>query len=301
MSHKFLAATLVDLCVTEYEQALAFDQLRKAMEAKVAFIGFNEATINFPPTFKYDVLRYKRSKHKSLRLMPKTPPLEFLSHDKVLSEIDEAPAIAIEEEASDDEPEADGEAVSLASTAYTGQTKYTTDADDDDDDDYFHASTPSRNTNAKVVDGKALASAAVTKAKTKWMALVSQTASPNSPLRKRLRLKHAHSKSNTPISQSLPSPTFSPSSPNSPPPEYKYLPLPPTPGADRLSVGLERGDKYLLPSLSTTSVERRKSAPVTTRTSSTRSATKAEEIDEDDEKGVYDTSHKKRVPSWYVS
>ncbi|OBZ72330.1 inositol polyphosphate 5-phosphatase [Grifola frondosa] len=35
----------------EYGQALAFDQLRRAMQSGEAFAGFNEAPINFPPTF----------------------------------------------------------------------------------------------------------------------------------------------------------------------------------------------------------------------------------------------------------
>ncbi|KAH9988985.1 hypothetical protein BJV77DRAFT_1018835 [Russula vinacea] len=52
----------------EYAQALAFDQLFNIMRNGQAFVGFHEATINFPPTFKYDVLRTirhrrRRSKH----------------------------------------------------------------------------------------------------------------------------------------------------------------------------------------------------------------------------------------------
>lgn len=48
----------------DYEQALGFDQLLKVMkEGAKEFAGFKEAPINFPPTFKYDVLRtLKRTK-----------------------------------------------------------------------------------------------------------------------------------------------------------------------------------------------------------------------------------------------
>ncbi|RXW25597.1 hypothetical protein EST38_g199 [Candolleomyces aberdarensis] len=48
----------------EYAQALAFDQLRKVMQDDAPeFKGFNEADIDFAPTFKYDVLRtLKRQK-----------------------------------------------------------------------------------------------------------------------------------------------------------------------------------------------------------------------------------------------
>src|ERR1700743_2443819 len=41
----------------DYAQALGFDQLRNLMRHGDAFMGFNEADINFPPTFKYDVMR----------------------------------------------------------------------------------------------------------------------------------------------------------------------------------------------------------------------------------------------------
>lgn len=46
----------------EYQQALAFDQLYNLMRNGQAFVGFREAAINFPPTFKYDVLRTLKSK-----------------------------------------------------------------------------------------------------------------------------------------------------------------------------------------------------------------------------------------------
>ncbi|KZV62675.1 DNase I-like protein [Peniophora sp. CONT] len=47
----------------EYAQALQFDQLFNVMRNGQAFVGFHEATIDFPPTFKYDVLRTLKGKH----------------------------------------------------------------------------------------------------------------------------------------------------------------------------------------------------------------------------------------------
>ena len=41
----------------DYKAALEFDQLRNVMKSKQGFVGFNEAEITFPPTFKYDVRR----------------------------------------------------------------------------------------------------------------------------------------------------------------------------------------------------------------------------------------------------
>lgn len=52
------------LPLPEYEQALAFDQLYNLMRNGQAFVGFHEAPIHFPPTFKYDVLRTLKSKRK---------------------------------------------------------------------------------------------------------------------------------------------------------------------------------------------------------------------------------------------
>ncbi|KZW02792.1 DNase I-like protein [Exidia glandulosa HHB12029] len=52
----------------EYQTALKFDQLRKEMQAGTAFVGFQESEIDFPPTFKYDVLKtLKGSRSKKVR------------------------------------------------------------------------------------------------------------------------------------------------------------------------------------------------------------------------------------------
>lgn len=51
----------------KYDQALAFDQLGKVLKEGDAFKGFKEAPINFPPTYKYDVLKtLKIKRNKTL-------------------------------------------------------------------------------------------------------------------------------------------------------------------------------------------------------------------------------------------
>lgn len=53
----------------KYDQALAFDQLGKVLKEGDAFKGFKEAPIEFPPTYKYDVLKtlkIKRTKTQTL-------------------------------------------------------------------------------------------------------------------------------------------------------------------------------------------------------------------------------------------
>ncbi len=144
--------------ILDYAQALAFDQLRKVMETSSALSGFAEAPIDFPPTFKYDVLRTtKRRKNnsKSYKYFPKTPiiasePPSHPTHPKLLTGVEEEKHEKGEqdkdqdrESAEGDDPSADsgdgdgeadgaGEAASLASTTWTAGSRYTTDADDRD-------------------------------------------------------------------------------------------------------------------------------------------------------------------------
>ncbi|KAG8801460.1 hypothetical protein FRC16_000403 [Serendipita sp. 398] len=53
----------------DYAQAQHFDQLRKIMQGKGTnvFSGFSEAHIDFPPTFKYDILRTLKDRKKARR------------------------------------------------------------------------------------------------------------------------------------------------------------------------------------------------------------------------------------------
>lgn len=110
-----------DSVLEEYAQALAFDQLRNVMQRGEAFVGFNEASIDFPPTFKYDVLRSRRSKHRSLKRSSKNPVLDAVQYEKFLTEIEESRRDA-EDDKSDEELDFDGEATSVASTSYSRYT-----------------------------------------------------------------------------------------------------------------------------------------------------------------------------------
>lgn len=52
----------------DYDQALAFDQLREQQKENGAFVEFKEGPIKFPPTFKYDVMKgLRRDGHRILR------------------------------------------------------------------------------------------------------------------------------------------------------------------------------------------------------------------------------------------
>ncbi|KAI0346200.1 DNase I-like protein [Trametopsis cervina] len=284
----------------EYGQALAFDQLRKVMGTHSAFAGFEEAPIDFPPTFKYDVLRSKRSKRASKRIS-KSPLEGPQLHEKRPNEIEEK-LHEQDDDDSDDEPEADGEATSMASTAWTLQTRYTTDGEDKDVEveEYF-PSVPNRanpGTPRIIDDAKVLSSTAVHKAKAKWISLISK---PNSPMRKWHKAKHTHGhdRPQTPVSPSFVTSTSLPFSPPEPP-RFVAVTLPPTPAEDQEpQIGKPLDDQLLKPTRSVGSSEQaRSTTPPAGRSVSTKTSQSNEKSDEEEEKGVYDSSHKQRVPSW---
>lgn len=281
------------------------------MQGGQAFVGFNEAAIDFPPTFKYDVLRYKRSKHRSVKRISRQPDGETQIHGKLLSEVEEGPAsAALDEDRSEGEQEYDGEAASLASTVWTGQSKYT-EAEDGENDDYFYGKTSPRVAHSVGnFINKSGASTAVQKAKVKWMSLInSNAASPSTPLFKRLKNKHHHAdnrESWRPHSPPppplpalpLPSPPLFESMPKSPPPEFRSLTFPPTPAQDEIDGNEFPNEKLLMPPGSLESSKSSIPLALATRTASSKSTDRLDQEEEGDEKGVYDTSHKRRVPSW---
>lgn len=281
----------------DYAQALAFDQLRKVMEMGLAFVGFNEAPIDFPPTFKYDVLRSKRSKHRTSKRNSKNMLLDATQHEKLLTEIEEHRQDA-DEEKSDEEAEYDGEAASVASTNYT---RYTTDGDDRDqerEDDFISAAAYRASVSTSNLTNKEWYNAAAQKAKTKWLTLLS-TSVPKTPIGKWAKSKHTLSS----MSNSSYDPPLSPSLTCSPPPEFKSSTMPPTPDLSEGGGSKELDSRYISSSKSGSGSPEinRLSAPITAggRTNSTRSTTRSEDRDDDGrEKFNYDSSHKRRVPSW---
>jgi hypothetical protein len=223
----------------------------------LAFVGFQEADIDFPPTFKYDVrrtlsLNRRHKRHGSSRKHTEERSQRFESPDE--KEHDH-----LEPEDAEEEPE--GEAASMASTlASSMQSKAGTDRENDDD--YFHAS-PSTQTMAS---SNSKASVAAEKAKMKFLSLISPLSptaitSPTKLLRSKHKTMHApHSLLDVTSNAVLP------------------------PG----QLSLEAVDK---PNLR---------PPPMIFVSSTKSSVPSDDEDGDG-RGVYDTSHKKRVPSWYIS
>ncbi|KAJ7650437.1 inositol polyphosphate phosphatase [Roridomyces roridus] len=157
----------------DYTQALAFDQLRNLIQNGVAFVGFHEAPINFPPTFKYDVLRTLKQKRRRSRLERWRTPAE---RARRLTEVDEH---GDEPEPGEDGEESDKEAASLSSSVWTSaHSRHGTEGDDD----YFHPSPSSQPPSSFSTPGSRLSvSVAAQKAKSKWLSVLSPS-SPHSPV-----------------------------------------------------------------------------------------------------------------------
>lgn len=228
------------------------------MEEGTAFSGFREAPINFPPTFKYDVFR--RSKSRAIR-----------GHSIRGAERDRE-TIDVETEAAgttgdDEDPEEEGEALSLASSTWHSlQSKPMTEGDDEH---YFATSVSSPALNEA---GRAALANAAHKAKTRWRALVAPSPSPPvTPVRKWLRKQ---SLMDVPVISREP-PSSSIASVNMMAPE--------TP---KMTALLDPHDRaYLTPRPGSRSMSV-KSVPIN------------DASEEDGGNAVYDSSAKQRVPSW---
>lgn len=141
----------------EYAQAFAFDQLKRQMETNSAFFGFQEAPINFPPTFKYDVVSRSKTKRRRRR----------------------SPIDGNETEREDEEngEDVEGESRSLASSGWTSHSKGI--ASEPEDEDYF---TPFTSNPTLGEGGRVVLAVAAQKAKAKWKALLSPAVvSPSHP------------------------------------------------------------------------------------------------------------------------
>ncbi|KAI0749899.1 hypothetical protein C8Q80DRAFT_1164548 [Daedaleopsis nitida] len=284
----------------EYEQAFEFDQLRKIMASDDFFAGFHEAQICFPPTFKYDVLRtIKRTRTKSLKRIPVTPTI-VTTHEKLLSEVaeHEQEHMAEDDRASEhdeDDPEPDG--ASIASSAWTSvRSRRTVDPEPDQDDErdadeatssrFFLQSPPANASTSKLMH-KMWSAAAAHKAKEKWIS-VFNTNSPKSPSYKEHGKPNGNTKSKrqswrSSKSAKPPEPARRASQPSS-----DYSPQTPIDPGDPRQTRSGRAKELQAALLDAVNAHPHKHL-----------ALSVNNVDlEEEHKGVYDSSHKQRVPSW---
>ncbi|KAF9448611.1 DNase I-like protein [Macrolepiota fuliginosa MF-IS2] len=226
----------------EYAQALHFDQLRKLMAGGKAFVGFEEGTINFPPTFKYDVLRTSKKPKRSSSKRGQSPQAEspvYTSQDHLFRE-------RVEEDRDD-------EVISIASTSSS-----LSGSDPADTGGVATPLTPS-------VDVNSIPPKTFHKGRKRWLSALSTRLSPH---------RSKPSPEDPVINRTRKS--------MEEPPRLTKL-KPPTP-VQRHSLDISRN---------------RPLQPPTILINSTKSSLlNGEQPVGSLDKGVYDSSHKQRVPSW---
>ena len=248
----------------DYTQALGFDQLRNLMQRGDAFVGFNEADINFPPTFKYDVMRtLKRLKAKSVRSAKRDSALA----ENPLVEEPEVHVDYVDAEVENGDGYGDNDDAGSLASSNTASVNYRLPCEREPvGDDYFLRTPMLRASTGNLVQRVKTITAAQ-KAKTNWLVRPSPT--PPSLLHN---------------NKSVSSPTLGPGLPKW---SDKFkIPSVTPPTLDTSSAKSSNMSKSVDPSLL---------GPPLSRTDQSRS-TSDEEADES--RGVYDSSSKKRVPSW---
>ena len=241
----------------DYAQALEFDQLKVLMKEGTILNGFNEGRIDFPPTFKYDVLRTSK---RSKRQTPKVNRLDPAERRSArLTEFDEREIEETEEE--------DVEGTSLASSMMTSfNSRLTTEPGMQEEN-----SSPEMPPTATSSNQPSALMNVASRAKAKWLNLLS----PSSP-----SFTTPPSKSPKAKQDSVWPQIFSPPSPSlrifhtglSSDPNFNAIP------------NDEARRRFLRPS------------PLNLVNPSGSAFISVDPQTED--KGVYDTSHKRRVPSW---
>jgi hypothetical protein len=271
------------------------------MDSGKDFVGFHEAPIHFAPTFKYDVLRSLKSSNSKRLKLHRWKSQGGQERARQLTEVQEGEREDGSEDDSDAE-EGEVEAESIAST-YTSMNSRTVAYNDQDDDEFFSSSN-------HLIPGasKLSLSTAVVKVKSKLLAVMSPS-SPSSPVG-RFRLSD----------QSL-----AHSSPPRKPKKHKHsISLDATPNpepnhstgellVERKKMKQARTRSLRDPSLKAKSMEELATtnpnllkplpAPPMERALSTETTvinSDEENSDPETDKGVYDSSSKRRVPSWLV-
>ena len=276
------------MVLVEYADALEFDQLQLAMKSGGGFSGFSEAPINFPPTFKYDVLQTLK-RHRSVRavISKKARHLRSARHanggDATLDEAEENDLSS----SSDSDEEQEGNSM-VSSGWQSAQSKYTTDnepSDDPDDDTDNPTSSAAQNAIANsvshphAVQQLLFSSPAAQRAKTKFLSLVASN--PQGPTR-------VNSGRGT-------SPNITPLSINRPLARSRAKSDVGSPTSPTLGTRLPNTSLEIIRSPS-----QNLKPPPLNRSQSTKSANpeRHEAPEEGRRCGVYDSSSKQRVPSW---
>lgn len=228
------------------------------MKERTIFNGFNEGHIDFPPTFKYDVLRTSK---RSKRQTPKMNRLDTAERRSArLAELDERDLEETEEE--------DVEGASLASSMMTSFNSRPTTEPGMQEENSSSSEIPHTATSSN--KPSALLNVA-NRAKAKWLNLLS----PSSP--------------------SFTTPSKSPKGRQ----DNVWPQLsPPSPSLRIFHTGLSSDPNFN--AVSNEDARRRfpRPSPLNLVNPSGSGFISEEDEPQTEDKGVYDSSHKRRVPSW---
>ncbi|EJD06622.1 DNase I-like protein [Fomitiporia mediterranea MF3/22] len=285
----------------DYDQALSFDQLRGVMRRGEAFVGFNEAPIRFPPTFKYDVMKtLKRDKSNATQDTGKSRGNKrWVGHrsNQNLSEVRETDnelSVPLtdghDRGGSLDAEDDNGSFVSTALTGMSMQTRTTANGESDDNDGFYvRAKSPGFSTKSKDEEAlfvannaahKLFLAKAAMKAKEKWLSMLKS----RSPVSRNPSQRSQHSFSAS-LPQLKPRATSSASASSA----FRGA-------ASALELGRPSAPSVneLRRTPSKKSVRSTKSGKIL----ASASAKGSEDTKQESDVGVYDSSSKQRVPSW---
>jgi hypothetical protein len=242
-----------------------------------AFVGFREAAINFPPTFKYDVLRTTRHKRKRSK------------HSQVLSDLvaplsqgstkacDQPEAEEAEEHQDgghsdgSSEDDTNGELASVVSSVTTALSQRSQLSDEDDDNDSGAESDYLRRRMGHPERSglvKRISLSAAQRAKSKWAEIINAQSSPRIIRSRRANAHTPQVKGDGKSSRSVPTT--------------------PLLGEHATSPASSNLSETMLASVTA----------LKGRPQSSLSLTGDGTAETEDDKGVYDSSSKRRVPSW---
>ncbi|KAG8999198.1 hypothetical protein FRB94_006387 [Tulasnella sp. JGI-2019a] len=266
----------------DYATALQFDQLKEVMQNDTVFDRFEEAPINFDPTFKYDVLQTLK-KHRSVRKAIQDRAARHIRRTKRAAGLVEEAEEGEESDSSSSEEDLEGQdGKSVSSSVWTGvQSHHTGDGDGDGVQEVDLALLPAAE-NAKVnalssspfKSAQLLQHPAAHRAKEKLLGLLQRNSSSPAMARP------------GPSGESLAAP---PALQRNHAPHHAAMPV--VTGSAQTSIELPRGTN-----------EPTKPPPLRRATSIKSGGLTLEDGDRVPmtDRGVYDSSSKQRVPSWLV-
>ncbi|KAH7106478.1 DNase I-like protein [Auriculariales sp. MPI-PUGE-AT-0066] len=262
----------------EYATAFKFDQLTKEMDNPI-FSGFREAPIDFPPTFKYDVLKTlkgkkKRRKSNAAKTKQNAGPIaEEHTDGEPMTARDDESHLNFRRDASFDEANSPGpsDVETEASSVWTNRTGMTLENDSENILSPHSALSEHhpylQSQSLAVVQLQKLAKTAAHRAKRN---IVNIVAPEGSPMRARMSMRERVERRQGEVYGMDGAPL------NSDPGlgRSQSLQVPPLKSSDNLAAGsqIDLGSK--------------------------NSSSSDEQPDDGKDQGVYDTSHKRRVPSW---